>query len=371
MDGGLAWAPTGDPAYPVHTTDNGYCDGAAGHGIADHRGIVYVPRGWCGPPMIAISDDEGATWTRRRVSPREMPPGAHETTIAADSAGNLYYGFVASDDRAYMVISRDGGNTWGEERDLTPPGVEEVSAFAMHADAGDPGNLAWVFMGTTDAEVDDESVWNAYMVTTQDALSADPLFFAAPANDPATNALWKGECDDLRCGNIGDFLDVKIGPDGSVWTALVDSCPVNDECIAGLPIDSPRGEGVVGQLVGGEPLVGTVEEQKPDVLLPPRSDAPPGQRPSSSPPCRSRRSFVIRLREPKRGRLVAARVYVNGKRVKLLRGKRLRARVNLRGLPKGRYTVKVVAITSTGRRVTEKRRYRTCTPARGKGNVRS
>ncbi len=59
------------------------------------------------------------------------------------------------------------------------------------------------------------------------------------------------------------------------------------------------------------------------------------------------------------------------KRVRVIRGKRLRARVNLRGLPKGRYTVRVVVVTSTGRRIVEKRRYRTCSPARGKGNVRS
>jgi hypothetical protein len=73
--------------------------------------------------------------------------------------------------------------------------------------------------------------------------------------------------------------------------------------------------------------------------------------------CRSRRDFTIRLR---RGKLRSARVFVNGKRVKVLRGSRLRARVNLRGLPKGRYTVRVVVVTKAGRRLVEKRRYRTC-----------
>jgi hypothetical protein len=374
LDGGLGWTPTGDPAYPPKTNEGGsYCDGAAAHGIVAPNGAVLVPRGWCGPPMISISDDEGATWTRRRVSPRTMAPGEHEATIAADSAGNLYYGFVADDYKPYILISRDGGNTWGEERELTPPGMARASGFAMHADAGDPGRVAFVFMGTADAEPNDESAWNAYMVSTSEALAADPLFYAAPANDPATNALWKGpDCGPLRCGNVGDFLDVQIGPDGSVWSALVDSCPVNDECIQGLPLDTPRGEGVVGQLSGGAPLVGTLAEQQPEVLLPPVSDqrpGPPGTRPPAR--CRSRRNFVIRLREPKRGRIVSARVYVNGKRVKVVRGKRLRARINLRGLPKGRYTVRVVVVTSTGRRITEKRRYRTCTPARGRGRIRS
>ena len=375
LDGGEVWTVTGDPAYPPHEggdTGGSLCNGASGHGIVDHRGNVYVPRGWCGPPTIAISRDEGATWTRRQVSDKLMPASSHESSIAADTAGNLYYTFVGEDRRAYLAISRDGGNTWEHERDITPPGVGYVSAFSIPIDAGAPGRIAYVLMGTADAEPGDESVWAAYMGESHDALAADPLFYAPPANDPATNALWKGACDDLRCGNIGDFLDIEIGPDGSAWTALVDSCPAQDDaCIVDLTITTPRGEGVVGQLVGGEPLVGTAEEQQPQVVLPPRSDAPPAQPGAPRRRCRSRRSFTIRLREPKRGRLVAARVYVNGKRVKVVRGKRLRARVNLRGLPKGRYTVRVVAITSTGRRVTETRRYRTCTPARGKGRIRS
>ena len=81
---------------------------------------------------------------------------------------------------------------------------------------------------------------------------------------------------------------------------------------------------------------------------------------SSSRSCASRRHFRIRLRAPRGERLVSARVYVNGHRVRVLRGRRLRAVVDLRGLPKGRATVRVVARTRKGRRVTETRRYRTC-----------
>ncbi|HEV2813022.1 MAG TPA: hypothetical protein VGW10_07215 [Solirubrobacteraceae bacterium] len=93
-------------------------------------------------------------------------------------------------------------------------------------------------------------------------------------------------------------------------------------------------------------------DQRPAIELP--ASGAPGRR------CRSRRNFTIRLREPRRGRLRSARVYVNGRRVRVLRGKRLRARVDLRGLPEGRYTVKIVARTTTGRRIVAKRRYRTC-----------
>jgi hypothetical protein len=86
--------------------------------------------------------------------------------------------------------------------------------------------------------------------------------------------------------------------------------------------------------------------------------------PKASRKCRSRRNFRIRLREPKADPLVRAAVTVNGKRVRVVQGTRLTAPVDLRNLPKGRYTVKIVAKTASGRVVQGTRRYRTCVPKR-------
>ena len=76
--------------------------------------------------------------------------------------------------------------------------------------------------------------------------------------------------------------------------------------------------------------------------------------------CVSRRSFRIRLRAPKGVTLQRATVLVNGKRSRSVTGKALTAPVDLRGLPKGRFTVKVTVVTTTGRKVTATRAYRTC-----------
>ncbi len=68
----------------------------------------------------------------------------------------------------------------------------------------------------------------------------------------------------------------------------------------------------------------------------------------------------------------SARVYVNGKRVRVITAhppKRVRSRVNLRGLPKGRYTIRVVVTTTLGQRIVNKRRYRTCVPKARKTNL--
>ena len=81
--------------------------------------------------------------------------------------------------------------------------------------------------------------------------------------------------------------------------------------------------------------------------------------------CVSRRNFRIRLRQPKGARLVGATVKVNGNTVATRRGARVTAPVDLRGLPKGRFTVSITILLDNGKIVRGKRRYFTCTPKRG------
>jgi hypothetical protein len=80
--------------------------------------------------------------------------------------------------------------------------------------------------------------------------------------------------------------------------------------------------------------------------------------------CVSRRRFRIRLRTPRGAKLAKVTVRVNGKLVRTVRGKRITARVDLRGLPRGRFRVKIEVRTVDGRKVTATRRYRTCAPKR-------
>jgi hypothetical protein len=77
--------------------------------------------------------------------------------------------------------------------------------------------------------------------------------------------------------------------------------------------------------------------------------------------CRSRRRFVIHLRKPPKGdRIRSATVTINGKRQKVLRGRRVRAIVNLRDLPKGTFRVAISVRTAKGRTLRSARTYRTC-----------
>jgi hypothetical protein len=83
--------------------------------------------------------------------------------------------------------------------------------------------------------------------------------------------------------------------------------------------------------------------------------------------CVSRRRFRIRLRVPRGVRVTRVEVRVNGRRVAVRRGTRLTAPVDLRNLPRGRFSVAIRLVVAGGRTISGTRRYRTCTPRRGGG----
>lgn len=80
--------------------------------------------------------------------------------------------------------------------------------------------------------------------------------------------------------------------------------------------------------------------------------------------CVSRRRFQIRLRVPGSANVVSADVRVNGKSAGVRKGKRLRSTVDLRNLPKGRFSVQIVLKLKNGKTLKATRRYKTCAPKR-------
>lgn len=262
LDGGLTWTPTGAPAYTFVPGAADAVPGADGcyagnsHGFVGWDGTVYLPRGHCGQPTVAISEDEGTTWERVRVADNGMPQDGgivdHESAVVADSEGNVYFFWVARDRRPYLATSTDGGRTWSDPIDVGPPGLDEsmLPAMAIGAD----GKLALAYMGSTnspfpeegeDARYDDNVAWHGYMSVTPDALADDPLFLTTTINDP-DEPLTRGACGPFRCQQQFDFIDVQVGPDGQAWSSFVDGCE-DGEC-------EFLGEGVVGTLAGGPDL---------------------------------------------------------------------------------------------------------------------
>jgi hypothetical protein len=240
----------------------------------DARGWLYVPKGYCGQPWLAVSKDEGLTWTRTQVSGLGMAVDEagtvdHEAGIGVDSKGNLYYAWVARDRLPYLAVSTDGGATWGDPEMIGIPGVKEADLPAIIV--GGVGKIAFVAMesrtspGPPWVECTDAScpavgkkapnyanvTWDGVMTVSWDALDANATFYSAAVNVPS-DPLIRGRCGPLRCQEAYDYLDVRIGPDGTPWASLVDGC--TKDCASNPTGKDNDNRGVAGRLWGGASL---------------------------------------------------------------------------------------------------------------------
>jgi hypothetical protein len=75
--------------------------------------------------------------------------------------------------------------------------------------------------------------------------------------------------------------------------------------------------------------------------------------------CVDKRKFTFHIHQPASGRIVRATAYINGKKVKTVRGTRV-TRLILARLPKGRFTLKIVAQHASGKRTISVRHYKGC-----------
>ncbi len=391
LDGGRTFVRTGTAPFtddPTRTGGHygvkGHCGGNVAHGTVGGDGTVYLPRGFCDRPYLAISKDQGTTWERVQVADLGMAVGSqleeHESSVAVDADNNLYYAWVATDRLPYMVVSRDGGKTWSKPKMMAAPGVNETWNVVL--DVGAPGRVAFSYIGTTnspggpfcvrttsagceteagdpgplgDAYKAKGTAWHAYMGVALNALDAEPAFRSTIVNDPATPLMRAIPCGPSRCDAQLDFLDIDIAPDGTAWAAYVDK-----RCEPDPELPCSEAEGAVGHLTGAN-LKGPAAPPAPAAPIPATpSGAPLGASPAKPRRrCLSGRRLKVRVPKPRRGKARSVRVTVNGRRVKVAR--RRTATVDLRRIGRNRrLTVKIVVRTTAGRRFTTTKRYRTC-----------
>src|SRR6266699_192268 len=81
VNGGVTFVPT-TPAFTGADPSAGdLCGGLTGHLAADSTGRIFLPKGHCGLPWVAVSSDAGNTWTRVNIT-NVTKMEDHEVTLA-------------------------------------------------------------------------------------------------------------------------------------------------------------------------------------------------------------------------------------------------------------------------------------------------
>lgn len=238
VDGGLTFVNSGAPAYLGINPNSGVlCGGLSGQVAVDKLGNVFLPRNYgpgqvlldCNEPFVAVSQNAGLTWKRVRVS-GTVGLNDNQSAIASDAKNNLYYVWWDSKFKLpFLATSTDHGFHWSKPLMIAPPNVREAQWPTVAAGAN--GKVAISFPGTTQSNQSDLTrPWDYYVVTSQDALAANPTFVSNIAN-PATDPVHRGDCPG-RCGNMLDFLDLVISPapGHAIWASVVDTCTTVQSC---------------------------------------------------------------------------------------------------------------------------------------------
>jgi hypothetical protein len=142
--------------------------------------------------------------------------------------GTVYFGYVGSDGRPGVAVSRDHGQTWtGQQVVGGEFGIENAVFPAMVA--GDDDRAAFAFIGTpTDGNYQDaasfKGVWHLYLATTYDGGKSWVTSDATP-NDPVQRgSICTGG---TTCGsdrNLLDFIDATVDKTGHVEVGFADGC---------------------------------------------------------------------------------------------------------------------------------------------------
>ena len=187
---------------------------AANTGVVASDGTVYIPQSCAAGTYLAVSRDEGASYTWRRVPGAPATNGLGATVqIAIDSANDLYLLWLGSGGQLELVASRDGGQHWSAPLDVSPPDLHNVTLPALAA--GGRGHVGIVYYATTTASA---HRLTGYVSQTDNALAARPLLYLGAVNNPAHPIFESyGQSDSPRA----DFIGAAYDAGGGLWGALV------------------------------------------------------------------------------------------------------------------------------------------------------
>ena len=244
-----------------------------GHVKVAPDGTVYLPNAQCaGQQAVAVSEDAGSTWTLRKVPGTAVATGSGAAVIVdpsvavskdppvpGETSNTMYFAWVgpgdgASDNHAWVQVTKDRGVTWSEPYDVgASHGIQ--NALFPTAVAGDSDRAAVAFLGTTTPGDHDAAnfagTWYGFVAHTYDGGQTWTTVNATPAGPVQRNAcIWTGGGGN-PCRNLLDFNGVTIDDKGMVLFAFADGC--TNACETGGP-NSYSAKATIARQSGGKGL---------------------------------------------------------------------------------------------------------------------
>src|SRR6267142_1307884 len=229
--------------------------------IHDDATFSKIAMGRCfpvafGAPIANSSDPSGLNCVDLPVAdlgaPGTVKTGGNFPTMAIDKAGNLYAvweqapinnsGQVIGDTVLKYSFSTDQGNTWAAPIQIqtsgSPVGTLHNNVFAWTV-AGDDGRVDIAWYGTPGVAPNPSNGpdsctgcdWSLWMVQTLNGHAATPTFTAPIL--ASEHFIHRGTMNTLIGGQngdrtLGDFLQLRMGPNGEAEIAYADSNNVDE-----------------------------------------------------------------------------------------------------------------------------------------------
>ncbi|MGW2727418.1 hypothetical protein [Streptomyces sp. NPDC001494] len=219
-DGGLTYGP----AVPMYSLLD--CGGLHGHVKVAPDGTVYVPNKGCGGHQaVAVSEDNGLTWTVRKNP--SSTAGDSDPSVGIGVGGTVYMGYQNSDGTPRIAVSHDKGKTWLYDQNVGAAlGIKNVVFPTVTA--GDDNRAAFAFLGTTTGgnyqDPAFQGVWHLYVATTYDSGQSWVTADATPTDPVQKGSICTGGTTCGKDRNLLDFIDVTTDAQGRVLAAYADGC---------------------------------------------------------------------------------------------------------------------------------------------------
>jgi hypothetical protein len=224
LNGGLTF----NPAVPIYTLLQ--CDGLHGHVKVAPDGTAYVPNKSCnGAQGVAVSTNNGLTWTVRTVPGSAAAPGS-DPSVGIGADGTVYFGYADADGHARIAVSHNRGVTWSAPQDVGAPFGIQNTAFPAVV-AGDRDRAAYAFLGTPTPGEDGigdvpsfPGVWHLYIATTTNGGGSWTTVDATPTDPVQRGSICLAGTTCGATRNLLDFLDATVDAQGRVLVGYADGC---------------------------------------------------------------------------------------------------------------------------------------------------